>query len=228
MKARLVTPLLLGALVLAAPAVAVAEPSIATSPVERKLADHPLVLGVGVEVIWGALHPGGFDLLHTLEVYDADPWAGLFNVNIVGEGLWRFGTHWEVGVHGGYNGVLSHGSTRRLISLTSQEVGPVARLVVARQPIDGGLFDTAFRFEGGAMRAELAINDERETWTTFFVRPALSLGASGGSGFDFSFGWTFALVPDGLGESALPLGGLDVSFIVRFEPTITRRAESEP
>lgn len=217
-----------GALVLLATGAASAQSTLATPAVDRILAEHPLVLALGVEGAWGAVHPGGEDLLHTFEVYDTDPWGGLFDLNLIAEARWRLGTRFEVGLHGGYNGILTNGTRVAPVNLASQEVGPVARLFLGRDYEDGAIFEAALRLEGGYMRSVFTVHDQEEVDHTLFVRPALGVGVSGGAGFEVAFGWTFALVPGGLGEQDLPLGGLDISFIVHFEPSFERRARSAP
>jgi len=218
----------ISALVLLAAGAASAQSTLATPAVDRILAEHPLVLAFGVETAWGAVHPSGEDLLHTLEVYDTDPWGGLFDINFIAEARWRLGTLFEVGLHGGYNGILTNGTRVDQVNIASQEVGPVARLFLGRDYEDGAIFEVALRLEGGYMRSAFTAHNQVEVDHTLFVRPALGVGVSGGAGFEVAFGWTFALVPGGLGGQDLPLGGMDLSFIVHFEPPFERRAQRAP
>ena len=178
--------------------------------------EQSVVIAVGAEGIWGWMHPFGDDLQETLLVYDLDPRSGLFNMNVVTEVLFSLSRQIEAGVHLSYNGFLDVGSEA---SLTCQEIGGVGRLLVGKTR-GAEYSEVGFRVEAGLMRANFEVNRVSDVHLTGFVRPALSLGGGRGNvGYEFTFGWTFAQVSDGLGPgTVLTLGGMDVGFLIRVSP----------
>jgi hypothetical protein len=177
-----------------------------------------IVLAFGMEGMWGVVHPHGRDLKNTLEVYDFDPYPGLFNLNLVGEVLFAVSPNLELGVHGAYNGLLDANGPAGPANLTTQEIGGVARIILgaASRRAHG---EVGFRFEGGVMLADFEVDGISENHTTGFVRPALTIGGGGSDvGTELSFGWTFAQVDRGLGRATLPLGGLDLTLLIRIAP----------
>lgn len=178
-----------------------------------------LVFAFGMEGRWGTLHPHGYDLKDTLEVYDFDPYPGLFNLNLVGEVLFAIAPNVEVGVHGAYDGLLDMDGPSGSASLTTQEIGGVGRLLLGTRSRDG-YGELGLRLEGGLMFADFEVNGISDNYSTGFVRPALSFGGGGRDvGTELCIGWTFAQVNGVLAQgSALPLGGLDVTLLIRVAP----------
>ncbi len=216
LKTALSTVLLVAVALAAFPA---QSQEVVAGPQGRSWDDRGVIIAFGMEGVWGTVHPHGYDLKDTLEVYDFDPYPGLFNLNVVAEVLFAVNPHVELGVHGAYNGLLDMDGAAGPASLTTQEIGGVARLLLggSSRRAHG---EVGFRFEGGVMLVDFEVDGISDNHTTGFVRPALTLGGGGGSdvGTELSFGWTFAQVDRGLGRAALPLGGLDLTLLIRIAP----------
>lgn len=181
--------------------------------------DRSLIFAFGMEAMWGVMHPHGYDLKETLEVYEYDPYPGLFNLNLVGEVLFAMTPNVELGIHGAYNGLLGMNGRAGPASLTSQEIGGVARFVLG-QSGRRAHGEVGFRLEGGVMLADFEVDGVSDHHTTGFVRPAISFGGGGRDvGTELSFGWTFAQVDGVLARnSGLPLGGMDLTLLIRVAP----------